>query len=373
MNPGGLGETIRPRQNSNGWSHKRTDRIIGPDDLILITGASGFIGSQVVRSLLDLGFRNLRCFARPTSNADRLEKIMRQRPADARIELLKGNLLSREDCTRAAEGATVIFHLAAARGMKSVPDAFLNSVVTTRNLLEAGAGHGNLRRFVNVSSLSVYKNENRPRGTMLDETHPVESHPELRCDAYDFAKLKQDEIVRDYATTLSVPYIIVRPGYVFGPHNRNISGRVGMFVSGIFLHLGGSNTIPFTYVDNCADAIALAGLTPGVDGEVFNVVDDDLPSSRQFLRLYKQTVRPFTSIYIPHALSYTLCYLWERYSDWSQGQLPPAFNRKKWNVFWRRTHYSNEKIKTKVGWKPRISMEEGLKRYLQSQANGEKT
>ena len=57
---------------------------------------------------------------------------------------------------------------------------------------------------------------------------------------------------------------------------------------GIFLHLGGSNPIPFTYVDNCADAIVLAGLTPGVDGEVFNVVDDNLPTSRQFLRLYKQ-------------------------------------------------------------------------------------
>src|SRR5262249_20082702 len=150
----------------------------------------------------------------------------------------------------------------AARGMKSVPDAFLNSVVTTRNLLEAGARNGCLRRFVNVSSLSVYNNENRPRRAVLDETSPVESPPQRRCDAYDFAKLKQDEIVRDYATTLAVPYVIVRPGYVLGPPNRNISGRVGMFVSGIFLHLGGSNTIPLTYVDNCADAIALAGLKP---------------------------------------------------------------------------------------------------------------
>lgn len=364
--------TSLTRHQANGWS-QQPERIIGADDLILVTGASGFIGSQLVRSLLDLGFRNLRCFARLTSDTAHFKKITRQWTGEAQIDLLQGNLLSREDCRRAARGVTVIFHLAAARGMKSVPDAFLNSVVTTRNLLEAGARHGCLRRFVNVSSLTVYKNEHRPRGKALDETCPVEASPELRCDAYDFAKLKQDEIVRDYATTLGVPYVIVRPGYVFGPPNRSISGRVGMFISGVFLHLGGANTIPLTYVDNCADAIALAGLTPGVDGEVFNIVDDDLPSSRQFLRLYKQAVRPFKSIYIPHAVSYMLCYLWERYSDWSKGQLPPAFNRKKWNVFWRRTRYSNEKLKTRVGWKPRISMDEGLKRYLQSQAHGEKT
>ena len=55
--------------------------------------------------------------------------------------------------------------------------------------------------------------------------------------------------------------------------------------------MGGSNTIPFTYVDNCAEAIVLAGLVKGVDGEALNIVDDDLPSSREFLRLYKNNVR----------------------------------------------------------------------------------
>ena len=88
--------------------------------------------------------------------------------------------------------------------------------------------------------------------------------------------------------------------------------------------------MPFTYVDNCAEAIILAGLFKGVDGEIFNVVDDDLPSSRQFLRQYKRNVRRFKSVYVPHMVSLALCYLWEKYSKWSQGQLPPAFNRRRW-------------------------------------------
>jgi len=146
---------------------------------------------------------------------------------------------------------------------------------------------------------------------------------------------------------------------------------VGIGTFGVFLHLGGSNTIPFTYVDNCADAIALAGLTEGVSGEVFNVVDDDLPSSRQFLRLYKKNVRQFKSVYVPHALSFTLCYLWEWYSRWSEGQLPAAFNTRKWHSFWKKTHYSNEKLKTRLGWTPKVPMTEGFRRYFESCLSGE--
>jgi nucleoside-diphosphate-sugar epimerase len=141
---------------------------------------------------------------------------------------------------------------------------------------------------------------------------------------------------------------------------------VGIDTFGVFLHLGGSNTIPFTYVDNCADAIALAGLKPGVDREVFNVVDDDLPSSRQFLRMYKQNVRRFKSFYVPHFISYALCYTWERYSAWSEGQLPPAFNRRRWHSVWKKTCYSNDKLKSRLGWTPKVPTADGLERYFEA-------
>ena len=161
-----------------------------------------------------------------------------------------------------------------------------------------------------------------------------------------------------------MPFVIVRPGHVYGPGNEAISARVGVGTFGTFLHLGGSNTIPFTYVDNCSEAIVLAGLKPGVDGEVFNVVDDDLPSSRRFLRLYKNNVVRFKSLYLPHFLSYLLCWSWESFSTWSEGQLPPAFNRKRWHAFWKTTRYSNKKLKERLGWVPRVSMTEGLRRYF---------
>jgi len=348
------------------------DCIVGRDDLVLITGATGFIGSRVVESLLDRGFRNVRCLARPSSAVARLEAFSRRCQNGARLEILTGNLISQEDCAAATRDAAVIFHLAASGGGKSFPDAFMNSVITTRNLLEASVGQQRLRRFVNISSFSVYTNNGKPQWRLLDESCPLETHPELRGEAYHFAKVRQDEIVAEYGKKFKIPFVIIRPGVVYGPGKPAITGRVGIDTFGVFLHCGGSNIIPFTYVDNCSDAIILAGLKKGIDGKVFNVVDDDLPSSRRFLRLYKRNVKDFRSLYVPHAISYAFCYLWERYSVWSQEQLPAVFNRRRWHANWKKTRYSNDALKTRVGWKPRVSMEEGLKRYFESCRNGQK-
>jgi len=338
--------------------------IIGPEDRILVTGAAGFIGSRVVESLLDRGFRNVVCLVRPSSDLARLETSIDNRPPGTRVEVLRGNLLSRADCEAASKGVAVIYHLAAGTGEKSFPDAFMNSVVTTRNLLEASAQYACLKRFVLVSSFAVYSNRQKSR--QLDETCPIEAHPEHSGSAYCFAKVKQEQIVAELSKKSSIPYVVVRPGSVYGPGHTGITARVGISAFGPFLHLGGSNKVPFTYVDNCAEAVVLAGLIRGIEGEIFNVLDDDLPSSRQFLKLYKKHVRDFSSAYVPHVLSYALCYLWEKYAQYSDGQLPPAFNRRRWYAEWRRTNYTNAKLKQRLGWVPKVSSNEALRLYFKS-------
>jgi len=240
--------------------------------------------------------------------------------------------------------------------------------VTTRNLVEASLKDGGLRRFVLVSSFSVYTNCNKPKGRLLDESCPIEEHPEQRGDAYCFAKVKQEELLAQYGRDHGVKYVIVRPGSVYGEGHGAIAGRIGIGTFGFFLHVGGSNTIPFTYVENCADAIVLAGLVKGVEGEIFNIVDDDLPTSRRFLREYKKNVKHFGSVYVPHAASYVFSYLWEKYFYWSQGQLPLAFNRGRWHAYWKKTRYSNAKLKQKLGWVPAVATGEAMQRYFRSLA-----
>jgi nucleoside-diphosphate-sugar epimerase len=340
-------------------AEKSSTWILNQGDPVLVTGAGGFIGGKVVELLVDYGFSKIRCFVRPSSNISILDKL----PPD-RLEVVRGNLLSREDCQRAVRGVGLILHLAAGID-KSFAGSFLNSVVATRNLIDAALTDGPLRRFVNVGSFAVYSTFKLRPGILFDESTPLETETAERFDAYSFAKLKQDELVTQYGREKNLPYVIVRPGVVYGPGVRQrITPRVGIDSFGFFLHLGGSNRIPLTYLDNCADAIIRAGLVPGLEGQVFNVVDDELPTSRWFLRSYKRRVRAFRSVYIPYPLFYLLCYLWEKYSKSSKGQIPPVFNRRRCSAYWKRVRYSNQRLKDLTGWQPRISSDDGLARYF---------
>jgi len=343
-----------------------TNLLIDRDEQILVTGAAGFIGSRVVQCLLERGYRNLVCLARPSSASRAIEEIAERRPAGARIEVVKGNLLSPQDCKAVCRNTAVIYHLAAGTGEKSYPDAVMNSVVATRNLLEAAVRAGTLKRFVQISSFAVYSNCGKQRAGVLDESSPVDEQIHLRGEAYGFAKLQQERLVAEYGGKCGLPYVVLRPGSVYGESKIAITGRIGIGTFGVFLHMGGSNPIPFTYVENCAEAIVLAGLVKGVDGEIFNIVDDDLPSSRQYLRWYKRNAGNFKSVYVPHALSHALCAVWEKYSAWSRGQLPPAFNRRRWHAYWKKTRYSNEKLKRLLGWKPRVATAEAMQRHFRA-------
>ena len=338
------------------------DYIISANDLVLVTGASGFIGAKVVEILLEYGFCNLRCLVRPSSQLGRLKKATAPFDGKGNIEFLAGDLLSPEDCAKAAEGVSIIYHLAAGFD-KSFAGAFMNSALTTRNLMEAFLQHGTPKRFVNVSSFAVYSNLSLERGAVLNETCALEDAPQKRWDAYGFGKLKQEELVKEYGERCHLRYVIVRPGAVFGPGKTQLNGRVGIDTFGFFMHLGGHNQLPLTFVDNCAEAIVLAGLTPGIDGEIFNIVDDELPTSRQFLRAYKKKAG-VRSISLPYPITYLLCYLWERYASWSRNQLPPAFNRRRCSAEWKGNRYSNRKLRERLSWKPRVGMDDAMEAFL---------
>jgi nucleoside-diphosphate-sugar epimerase len=348
-----------------------SEYIASRSERILVTGSNGFIGTKVVEILLEYGFSNLRCFVRPSSQLGRLENLLSQCNACKNVELVTGDLLSRDDCGKAAEGVSIIYHLAA--GMeKSFAGAFMNSALTTRNLMDAFLRCGQAKRFVNISSFAVYSPLSLKRGDLLDESCPLEDAPQERFDAYGFGKLKQEELVKEYGSKYGLPYVIVRPGYVFGPGKRELSGRVGIGTFGFFIQVNGSNFLPLTFVDNCAEAVVIAGLKAGVDGEIFNVVDDELLTGCQFLEAYKTKVKSCRSIRIPYFVGYGLSSLWEKYAKWSKNQLPPAFNRRRCDAEWKGNSYSNRKLRERLGWKPRVPMQQAMEAFLeQFETNGE--
>src|SRR5205823_13404440 len=136
-------------------------------------------------------------------------------------------------CHKATKGVSIIYHLAAGFD-KSFAGAFMNSALATRNLMDAFLQYGQPKRFVNVSSFAVYSNLKLKHGALLDETCPLEEAPQERYDAYGFGKLKQEELVKEYGRKHGLPYVILRPGTVFGPGKQDLSGRIGIGTFGLF-------------------------------------------------------------------------------------------------------------------------------------------
>jgi nucleoside-diphosphate-sugar epimerase len=252
-----------------------------------------------------------------------------------------------------------VYHLAAGTG-GAAADLFLNTVVASKNLLEAVLHRQHPARVVLVSSFGVYGTAGLARGALVDEDTPFETNPERR-DLYSQAKLRQEKLFREYHQRHGLPLVVLRPGVIYGPGGSPISSRVGLSVPGLFLHLGGRNLLPLTYVDNCAEAIVVAGERGVADAQAYNVVDDDLPTCVDYLRQYQREVRTLRAVSLPYPASQALSWLCERYHEHSQGQLPAFFTRYRTATTWGGNRFSNAKLKS-LGWQPIIPTDEGLRR-----------
>lgn len=324
---------------------------------VLVTGATGFLGGALVRRLLDDGERSLVCLARPGPKGGRIAEVAARYPG-AEVETVVGNLVDPAVATRAVRDVSVVYHLAA--GLTgATADLFLNTVVTTKHLLEAALAAPHKPRVVLVSSFGVYGVAALGRGALVDESTPLETAP-ARRDPYSQAKLRQEKLAWEYAAR-GLPLSVLRPGVIYGPGGSPISSRVGLSLFGTFLFLGGDNLLPLTYVDNCADAIALAGRDERALGQIYNVVDDDLPTCAQFLKAYERNVRKLRKLRLPFGATLALGALVERYHAWSRGQLPAVFTPYKVRTSWGGNRFSNDKLKG-LGWQPRIATGEGLDR-----------
>jgi dihydroflavonol-4-reductase len=322
----------------------------------VVTGAAGFLGREIVRSLARHGAERVRCLVRPGTAPERLRF---DGTAGARVEVVPCRLEDPAALREALSGARVLYHAAA--GKKGAPAALVQSAVVAsehvfRAALEAGVG-----RVVLVSSFGVLGVAGLPRNAVVDEATPLEPRPEAR-DPYSFAKQRQEALAWRWAREEGLPLAVVRPGFVFGPGQEILGSRVGLELLGLFLHLGGANPVPLTYVENCADAVVLAGTAPGAGGRALHLVDDDLPTSAELLRRYRREVRPLRVVPIPYPALRLLARLNAWYSARTEDHLPAVFTPYKVASTWKRQRFSNAAAKEALGWSPRVPMAEALDR-----------
>jgi NAD dependent epimerase/dehydratase len=236
---------------------------------VLVTGAGGFIGSHLVEKLASLGAR-VRAFVRYTSRPqagflDTLGPEVRDC-----LEVVHGDLRDHDAVAQATRGIDVIFHLGALIG---IPYSYVHpretidtNVAGTLNVLMAARASG-IARVVHTSSSEVY---GTARYAPIDEAHPLQGQ-----SPYSASKIGADKIAESFFDSYELPVVTVRPFNTYGPRQSSravIPTIITQALAGQDIALGNlSPRRDFTYVTDTAEGLFKAAEVENVLGRTINL------------------------------------------------------------------------------------------------------
>ncbi|MCP5074594.1 MAG: NAD-dependent epimerase/dehydratase family protein [Rhodobacteraceae bacterium] len=320
---------------------------------VMITGAAGFIGSRCVDQARDRGHRVV-------AVVRGLSAVCHPWQDNPFIEIVVGDLATPEGAAQVAtalDGVDAVIHAAASLSGDDAKHA-RDTLVATSALVDAIAARPAAgKRLVLISSIVVYDTASLNPGSVLDETTPIETHPDSR-DTYCRNKLAQEAIALKAAEARELDLCVMRPGAVFGP-NRIWNSHLGPVIGPILLRIGGRGQIPITYVDHCVTALILAAEQPFSGVETYNIIDDNPPDRTVFLQCLPQTALPRYIIPISWRLLAAAAALFSRLPGLRNhlpGLLRPAVVRARMMPL----SYSNTKAKNALGWRPGQSLQTAM-------------
>ncbi|HEY1186321.1 MAG TPA: NAD-dependent epimerase/dehydratase family protein [Gemmata sp.] len=323
---------------------------------ILLTGATGFVGSHIAEALARAG-HTVRALVRQGSDTGFL--------ASLGVTVVSGDLTDLEALGRAADGCDVVVNCAAKVGDWGHVDGYRAvNVEGLRHLFDATLGKP-LHRFVHISSLGVYEARHH-YGT--DETEPL---PNDHIDGYTQSKVEAERLALQYHRKQKVPVVILRPGFVYGPRDRTVLPRLAdrLKERSVIYIARGRFALNTTYVGNIADAVLLALDAPaeGVVGEVFNITDGEFVSKRKFF----ETVADGLGLKRPRGFPPVPVWLARVMANWRESTFrrlnkphPPRITQAQLKFAGLNLDFSIAKARTKLGYAPRVLFDEGMKRAL---------
>ena len=315
----------------------------------LITGGCGFIGTALIKSLMEEGGHGVRVVDNlAVGTRDDLASVCEftegpgEGPIAPGVELVVGDILDEDLALRAAEGADAIVHLAANTGvMPSVEDPRADcrtNVFGTLNFLEA-ARHAGVERFVLASS----------GGTVIGEAEPpiheeMAPHP---VAPYGASKLAGEGYCSAYFQTFDIQTVALRFGNVYGPLSGHKNSVVARFIKrasqGEVLEIygDGTQTRDYIFIEDLIRAIKLSATVEGVGGETFQIATNA-----------ETTVREIADRLIPALAAAGIKDVEVRNTDARRGEV-------------RRNFADTSKAKRMLGWQAQTNLDEGLRRTVE--------
>ncbi len=316
---------------------------------VLVTGANGFTGSHTARLLVESGC-DVRAFVRASSNMDLLEGVP--------FERVDGDLTDHESLKRAVRGVERVFHIAAVYREAKLSDRVYYDVNVegTRRLAEVCSAEGGIP-FIYCSTCGVHGEVQKPP---VDETAPYNPG-----DIYQETKVEAEKVVLALHRERGLPVTILRPVGIYGPGDRRFLKLFGGVARGRFPLIGSGEVLyHLTYVEDVVRGFLKAAETPEAQGETFILAGERYTSIKELIELIARDagvapprVRvPVTPVYMAAVLCESLC---------RPLGIEPPLHRRRLDFFLKDRAFRIDKAKEKLGWRPQVDLEEGIRQTLE--------
>jgi nucleoside-diphosphate-sugar epimerase len=319
----------------------------------LVTGATGFIGTHLIKALVNEG-RDVRCLTRTPDNKKKIEALG--------AEAFVGDLLKTSSLSAALKGVNVIYHLAGEVYSRNVKDYVAVNVAGTQNLLECCRNNG-IEKFIHCSSIAA-AGPNPDKNTLLTENLPCNP-----ITPYGQSKLEAEKIVLHYYETFKLPVVIIRPPTVYGPGQSDaITEFFRQVKKGKFYIIDdGQYLRSLCYVTNLIDGFLLAEKEREAVGEILYISDKEVYTFKEIaLKIAEAENIELVFVNLPSAIADTAMFTFNFLQKYFNLNILKLYTIGTLKINLGCSILKAEEI---LSFKPNIDLREGVQRthqYLES-------
>lgn len=309
---------------------------------VAVTGASGFIGTALLNALGN-GVERSALFRNSTATSEEW--------AREGCRIVHGDLDDERALAELVAGADTIFHCAARMAKSDLALSQRVNVDGTERLVRAATA-AKVRRFVYVSSISVYSSSRRPDATFTEETEPGNRQI---LNTYSYTKLLGEECVRQAAAGSALTYTIIRPTNVYGPGSRSWFWQFEKLLHRAPVAFG---NLPMNviYIEDLVTGMIQAAEAQSAANEIFHLGHHTITLADFIARIGDATGQ--RSHRLPRALDYLV--------RWTVDNGFRAMTGKVQSMsLIHPAHYHHAKAERMFGYAPRHSLDEGFAKIEQ--------